>query len=270
MKTRVATKAPTHTVCFNRRVWLLPDRPGAGRRAFTRIEAVAILATLGVLACLALPGLANNPARSHRALCVNNLRQIGQAFQTWATDHGERNPWWVPARMLPTASYDPNGGTRGHPLDSQLWFQVAWISNQLATPKVLACPSDPVVFAARDWSENSSSGFLHPARRNDALSYFLSLHAFNDYPQSFLAGDRNFRVEVIGGTCSSQVRNPATIVSPAKGWTASMHASTGNLLLSSGEVLQSSTAGAQAAVTNALPPLSESAIHALYPRPPYL
>ena len=241
------------------------------RRAFTRIEAVALLATLSLLACVALPGLANSRPRSERVLCVNNLRQVGQTFQTWATDHGEMNPWWVPATRLPTGSFDPDAGTQGHPFDSQPWFQLSWVSNQLGTPKILACPADTEVWVAGLWSDDPIEGFLNAYFRNNAVSYFLGLHALPDYPQSILCGDRNLTVNSLSYTgCETGIKPTAVLNAPyaRNGWTDRIHAGAGNLLLTSGSVVQTSPPILQSALLEATPPYS--ALHALFPRPPQL
>lgn len=245
-------------------------KTSSSTKAFTRIEAVAILAALGVLACLAWPGLANNPTRSHRAVCVNNLRQIGQAFQTWATDHGELNPWWVLATQAYPGGYDPESGTRGHPLDSQAWFQFCRVSNQLGTPKILACPADREVRMAGNWTDSPIDGFLNPSFRANAVSYFLGLHALPDYPQSLLCGDRNLTVNTLGGNCETGIKNTQSLTFPyaRNAWTDSLHGRAGNLLLTSGSVLETSPPALQSALIEATPPFS--ALHALFPRPPQL
>ena len=63
----------------------------ASDKAFTRLELVVVLAVLCLLAAVTWPALAVTAARSERATCVNNLRQIGRAYQIWGSDHdGQR------------------------------------------------------------------------------------------------------------------------------------------------------------------------------------
>src|SRR5262245_37078935 len=119
--------------------------PAHGIQAFTRLEAAAVLAALGVLALLALPSLANQRERSTRVLCVNNLRLVGQAVQEWGTEHGGRMPLRTPW------SNGAGEGTGGHPLREDLYFQWSWMSNELRTPKILACPSDTEKNPASNW-----------------------------------------------------------------------------------------------------------------------
>src|SRR5215212_4793809 len=124
LKNRVASRACGHR----------------GATGFTRIEALVMLAAVLILTCVALPVLAHTKPRSHRVACLNNLRQIGVGWRTWANDHGDRFPW------LAIAPAD--GGSTGGPLEA--WYYFGLASNELATPKILVCPSDPLKRAASD------------------------------------------------------------------------------------------------------------------------
>src|SRR2546423_1347175 len=113
-------------------------------KGFSRLELVVVLATLFLLAAVALPGLANNRARSEQVSCLSNLRQIGHAFHLWANDHGDKNHWWTP--ISEGGTYLAPGETAPWPFGPSLrnnsYFQFAWISNELATPQILVCPGD--------------------------------------------------------------------------------------------------------------------------------
>src|SRR5260370_37182444 len=52
------------------------------RQAFSRLELTVVLFTLALLAAEALPVLAGTRPRADRITCVNNLRQIGKAFNS--------------------------------------------------------------------------------------------------------------------------------------------------------------------------------------------
>jgi len=56
-------------------------------RGFTRTDLVAGIAALAVIAGLALPGLAVSNNGSSRAVCFNNLRQMGLAMSMYAGDY---------------------------------------------------------------------------------------------------------------------------------------------------------------------------------------
>ena len=191
-------------------------------RGFTLIELLVVIAIIAILAALLLPALAKAKRRAQRVNCVSNEKQITLAFNMWASDSEQGNlPFRINAVQTSPNVYDPDAGTRGHPLDSQIWFQFSWISNELANPKVLACPSDTKqAKPADDWSDDPLTGFMHATRRSEALSYALHLDAgvlgggaysWENAQQHVLIMDRNVSVSAMGGTCSSGIRNPQTI-----------------------------------------------------------
>ncbi len=75
--------------------------------------------------------------RAQAIMCVNNMKQLGLAARIWATDNQDQFP--------------PN---------------FLSMSNELATPKILVCPSDPSRQPATDWASftmaNVSYEFLSP------------------------------------------------------------------------------------------------------------
>lgn len=208
-------------------------RPGArDTQAFSRLELAVVLGALGLLALLALPTLANQRERSTRVLCVNNLRLAGQAIQQWGTEFGGRMPWRVP--------YPSEGGTMRHPLANNSWFQWSWISNELRTPKILACPSDKQKVAASTWDLSPQGGFLNANYQNRAVSYLIGLDVFPEDADGLLAGDRNVRFNGGLSDCSAGLTGVPTLLrfGPAGsfGIGDGLHVEAGNYLSSDGRV----------------------------------
>src|SRR5262249_27832366 len=133
------------------------------------------------------------------------------------------------------------------------WYQMAFISNELNTPKILVCPADNKKVVANNWSPNQAGGFLTPTYKNAAVSYFLGLHSFFASPRSILSGDRNIRWDALSGGCSSGVGLTETINLPTSSveWTTAIHTihgTSGNILFTDGGVEQLSIAGLRKAL----------------------
>src|SRR5712692_3771610 len=167
--------------------------------AFTRWDLLAVSVVLALLACVAVPLVASPKLHNQRAVCASNLRQIGRALELWGNDHGDQTPW---------ATEFSDGGMRNPPANSPLilirnnaYVYYNWISNELVTAQPLACPADSAKRAATDFSRLPGRGLNNPVFQNNAVSYFIGLHASFDYPQSVLCGDRNLLYAGIGA-CS--------------------------------------------------------------------
>ena len=201
-------------------------RANSSSNAFARVELCVVLAALALLSVIALPALANNKSRSQRLVCVSNLSRIGQAYAQWASDHWDYYPFLL-GRSL--------GGTRPpfNGLESNPWLQFSWVSNELATPRILACPGD-TKRVAEDFSANLG-GLLHPNYQNNAISYFLA-HPVLD---RILSGDRSLTVNRGSGACS--YFSAVNIIDSRSFWAQSIHDGSGNLLFRDGSVEETGT-----------------------------
>ena len=227
------------------------DNCSRNERGFTRLELVAVLLALLLVALVAWPALAGNRTRGDRIVCANNLRQVGAAFFIWANDRDDLMPFEVSIA---------NGGTRIHPLAPNAWLHFSWISNELRSPKILFCPSDTGT-PARDFTGDPASGYVHPNFANRATSYFLT-HQRTQGPTAVLAGDRNFySVEQIGCSFFGTANR---ITWPGFRWLPSLHEGEGNILLADGQVLQTDTATLRVAIPRTGDDLGD--IHFVMPR----
>ena len=131
------------------------------------------------------------------------------------------------------------------------------MSNELATPTILACPSDANTKVARDFSSSPAIGFFALGNRNGSVSYFIGLDSFlTQLPvslpyggpiQAALGGDRNLHVDYLNVACSSGVTAAAGVnartpnnVPPHTQWTNAIHGTVGNILMIDGQVAQTS------------------------------
>jgi hypothetical protein len=233
------------------------NRKSAILLAFTRLELLAVLAALAFLATVVLPALANTRPRSNRVICANNLRQIGIGFQLWGNEHNDTLPQEVPVSQ---------GGTMQHALAPNVWLHLAWISNEVANPKIFLCPSD-TARPAFDFSVNPG-GYLHPNARNAATSYFLGYTgaSFVNDPDATIAGDRNVSTAGVSGcsrfntALSIPNHSPATIGA----WITGLHGVVGNVLTWSGQVKQLDSDGLHRALD--FPNNDNGAKHVITPR----
>ncbi len=89
---------------------LRSKRPGR-RSGFTLIELIVVIAIIAILAAMLLPAIHKAKEKSRRAVCLSNLRQIGNALSIYANENdgelpvhpGTVGPWlWD----LPIATRD--------------------------------------------------------------------------------------------------------------------------------------------------------------------
>jgi type II secretory pathway pseudopilin PulG len=182
------------------------------KHAFTLVALLVIIAVLAILAAMLLPALAKAKQKSKRINCVNNLKQTGLAFRIWAGDNEDKYPMGVSAEKGGTKEFITGADTFRH-------FQV--MSNELSTPKILACPDDPERTPATRFDR----------LKNENVSYFVALEASDVNPQQFLDGDRNL-------TGPNPPENGILKLSPGDpvSWTSAIHVNAGNLGLADGSV----------------------------------
>ncbi len=239
----------------------LAEHTGAGwrrrRRAFTRVELCACLAAVALLGLLALPALASAQSRGHAAQCLNNLRLMGRAVQMWMSDNNSTRPPWRTRDV--DGGTQPTFGTKS----GNAWFEYMYLSNQLSTPRILACPADEGVVVAQDFNQ-----LVSPSFRNLAVSYMLNLDSFADFSSGFLFGDRNVRFNLSPTSCSSGINNAWSFYTGPgsdNGWTNRQHGMSGNIVVSDGSVSQTTTEQLAATMKKSRDDNSQT-VHVLRPR----
>jgi prepilin-type processing-associated H-X9-DG protein len=98
-----------------------------------------LIPVTAILAALLLPALARAKSKAQEISCVNNMKQVGLSFRTWAIDNNGNFPFNVSTTGGGTLELSMPGSD-GFSRNAAFIFQV--MSNELSTPKILVCPAD--------------------------------------------------------------------------------------------------------------------------------
>ena len=105
------------------------------KSGFTLVEIMIVVAIIGLLAAIAIPNFARARTDSQTNACINNLRQIDGAKQTWALEHNLQ-PGATPqdGDVQPFLGRGSNGQLPFCPADSTALFDNSYSLNNLQTP----------------------------------------------------------------------------------------------------------------------------------------
>jgi len=155
-------------------------RQTASRRGFTLIELLVVISIIATLAALILPAVQNARATARRTECLNNIRNMGIAAQSYATARNGNLPYAIDVNStinFGAAATPLNGGA---PWTVQLmpFVELGPLSERLSTAstsaatgfdigtlsdtkvKVFNCPDDPNDDIAGNLSYAINMGYI--------------------------------------------------------------------------------------------------------------
>jgi prepilin-type N-terminal cleavage/methylation domain-containing protein len=109
---------------------------------FTLVEIMIVVAIIGLLATIAIPNFVRARLQAQRSACINNLRQLDGAKQTWALEN-KAGQTATPslANVQPYMGRGSAGTAPTCPADSQSTFATSYNLNDLQTaPTCLVLP----------------------------------------------------------------------------------------------------------------------------------
>ena len=200
--------------------------------ALTLIETLVVIAIIAILLAMFLPTPRHGEIRAKRLACVNNLRQVGVAFHSWAKSHNEQLPMQVSTS---------DGGTKEFINESNVFIHYRIMSNELVTPKILFCPAEA---DSTRWVADAFSKLVSDKNKwqvsftgRTKVSYFVGVDSVITNGEMFLSGDHNI-------TNSDSLKNHMMelTTNSLPSWTDEIHFKQGNIVLTDGSVQQFSTA----------------------------
>lgn len=179
--------------------------PGANTQrlvfAFTLIELLVVVAIIAILAALLLPALKDAKEKAKQTVCMNNLKQIWNAVQMYASDYNGFYPmmnyYGTDTMTDPAMSFmrsEPADGAQYAGYVCWLWLLYPYHKN----PAIYVCPdrrNNPLFGSAGGnwgWTYGIAYGFAAPVRANSTFVDPYNVSG-SGHPWPFRLGDERYK-----------------------------------------------------------------------------
>jgi len=108
------------------------------RAGFTLVELLVVMAIISLIAGLVVPAVRRAQERAKQAVCMSNLRQLGQAFLMYASDNEGFLPAWFAPTPVASGEWIGNQGM----YVGKCWHGELIRKGYVNNPAVFACPKD--------------------------------------------------------------------------------------------------------------------------------
>ncbi|HTI71652.1 MAG TPA: type II secretion system protein [Candidatus Limnocylindria bacterium] len=142
-------------------------RPSAG---FTLVELLTVIAIIGLLAALLMPGLTRSVGRAKNVVCLNQLKQLGTAVRLYSEDYQSRMP---SAELLP--SYPANTNRPLPRICDVLGPLLGRVPEATNSATVFKCPSDTFGRFAREGSSYEWNTDLNGRRLDETRTSHMRI-----------------------------------------------------------------------------------------------
>ena len=144
----------------------LPQRVGVNHRWFTLIELLVVIAIIAILAAILLPALNSARERGRAASCINNLKQLNNAFLGYVDAHED----YFPACGINNNNSSVRWGTSLKPFLGMAYNNVNNAADTYYSKGgSFVCPSEP----------QATTGHYTGKAIDGSTDYFVSGYAMN-------------------------------------------------------------------------------------------